>query len=170
MNKSERCVFRKPWTCVPKLIPCFSHKTFLLMRHNRWFKQSSAKDGSAKTLALSKPLHQCLANLFSSSVKIMSEGADKHIMSGNKKSFRIHSFSFWQLLYYPDKYFANGCFYRLSTVMAAASFIISFISFQGLTQQPQTKWASRRIIGFCSLQCSVESIRILQNCNYWQTF
>lgn len=117
-----------------KLMPCFLRKCFFRWDTIAGFKHSLAKDSSVKTLALSKPLHQCLANLFSSSVKIMSEGVDKHLMARGKKSFRIHPFWFWQLLYYPDKYFANECFYRLSTVMAAGSFVISFISFEGLTQ------------------------------------
>lgn len=76
-----------------------------------------------------------------------------------KKNVRIHSFPFWQLLYYPDKYFANECFYRLGTFIVSCRLKIQHYS-----------RASERIIGFCFLRSSVKSIRILHNCNYRQSF
>lgn len=62
--------------------------------------------------------HRISTNLFSSSVKITNEGVDKHSLEEKSTHSR-----FWQLLYYPDKYFADERFYRLSTFIAHAPFV-----------------------------------------------
>lgn len=74
--------------------------------------------------------HHIISNLFSSSVKIMNEGVDKHSME--EKSFRIHSFSYLAATLLSGQIFCRWTFLQAKYIHRTR--FIRHVLFEGLTQ------------------------------------